>query len=112
MLPKTLNNFILFACVRHEVIKDDMRIDESLDVKLFPEDLSYEPVFLICFEALVLLAARFLKGQGLVLILHLDQQTQLFSLLVQNLVMEEDEDNDTILRCSCNPKDLMFYLVD
>ena len=85
----------------HEVIKDNMRIDESLDVELFSEDLSYEPVFLICFEALVLLAARFLKGQCLVLVLHLDQQTQLFSLLVQNLVVEEDKDNDSFLGVGC-----------
>ena len=83
------------------MIKDNMRIDESLDVELFSEDLSYEPVFLICFEALVLLAARFLKGQRLILVLHLDQQTQLFSLLVQNLVVEEDKDNDSFLGVGC-----------
>ena len=83
------------------MIKDNMRIDESLDVELFSEDLSYEPIFLICFEALVLLAARFLKGQRLVLVLYLDQQTQLFSLLVQNIVVEEDKDNDSFLRVGC-----------
>ena len=49
-----------------------MRINQSLNVELFIEDLSYQPVLLICFEALVLLAARFLKGQCLVLVLHLD----------------------------------------
>ena len=56
----------------HEVIKDNMRINQSLNVKLFIEDLSYQPILLICFEALVLLAARFLKGQCLELVLHLD----------------------------------------
>lgn len=100
-LLQTVYDLILFACMRHEVIKDDTCIDQSLYVELFLKDLVNQPVFLIGLEALELRPARCLKGQCLVLVLDLDQQPLLLGFFVQNRVVKEDKDNFAFLRGRC-----------
>ena len=96
MLLKTLDDLILLARVRHEVLKNDATVDQSLDIELFLEDRHHQAVSLCRFEPLELLPASILESQGLILVLQLDFKLLLLSLLIQSDIIEEYENKDLV----------------
>ena len=86
------------------MFKNDTTIDQGFNVELFLEDSLHELVSLSRFEALVLLTASILERQCLVLVLELDHELLLLSFLIKDLIFEEDEDENFVLRVEGVPE--------
>lgn len=98
VLLKTLDNLVLLARVRHEVVLDHATFNERFHIELFFENRLNQRVLLCRAEALVLRAARIPERQRLVLVLQLHFQILALSLLVQEDVVEEYKHDDLFLR--------------
>ena len=86
------------------MFKNDTTIDQGFNVELFLEDSLHELVPLSRFEPLVLLTASILERQCLVLVLELDHELLLLSFLIKDLIFEEDEDENFVLRVEGVPE--------
>ena len=83
--------------MQHEVLVDDLAVDQGLDIELLLEDGLDKAVLLSAPEALELGLASVAKGDALVLVLQLYLQFLSLSLLVQDVVAEVDQNHKLVL---------------
>ena len=88
-----IDDFILLLSVQHEVLVDDLAVDQGLDIELLLEDGLDKAVLLSAPEALELGPAGVGEPDALVLVLQLDQQLLLLSLPVEDVVAEVDQNH-------------------
>ena len=93
-----VDDFVLLLCVQHEVLVDDLAVDQGLDVELLLEDGLDEAILLSAPEALELRSAGVAEGYALVLVLQLDLKLLIFSFLVQDVIAEVDQNHKLVLR--------------
>ena len=93
-----VDDFVLLLCVQHEVLVDDLAVDQGLDVELLLEDGLDEAILLSAPEALELRSAGVAEGYALVLVLQLDLELLIFSFLVQDVIAEVDQNHKLVLR--------------
>ena len=79
--------------MQHEVLVDDLAVDQGLDIELLLEDGLDKAVLLSAPEALELSLAGVAKSYALVLVLQLYLQFLALSLLVQDVVAEVDQNH-------------------
>ena len=84
--------------MQHEVLIDDITVDQGLDVELLLEDGLDQSVLLSAPEALELGPAGVGEPDALVLVLQLDQQLLLLSLPVEDVVAEVDQNHKLGIR--------------
>ena len=92
-----VDDFVLLLCVQHEVLVDDLAVDQGLDVELLLEDGLDEAILLSAPEALELRSAGVAEGYALVLVLQLDLELLIFSFLVQDVIAEVDQNHKLVL---------------
>ena len=92
-----VDDFVLLLCVQHEVLVDDLAVDQGLDVELLLEDGLDEAILLSAPEALELRSAGVAEGYALVLVLQLDLKLLIFSFLVQDVIAEVDQNHKLVL---------------
>ena len=92
-----VDDFVLLLCVQHEVLVDDLAVDQGLDVELLLEDGLDEAILLSAPEALELRSAGVAEGYALVLVLQLDLKFLIFSFLVQDVIAEVDQNHKLVL---------------
>ena len=105
MLVQALQDLVLLARMRHEVVLDHATVKQSLHIELLGEDCSDQSVLLSRSEALVLGATGVAELERLVLILQLDHQLLPFCLPIQQLIGEEDKHDDFFLGEERVPED-------
>ena len=84
--------------MQHEVLVDDLAVDQGLDIELLLEDGLDKAVLLSAPEALELSLAGVAKSYALVLVLQLYLQFLALSLLVQDVVAEVDQNHKLGIR--------------
>ena len=111
-----IDDFILLLSVQHEVLVDDLAVDQGLDIELLLEDGLDKAVLLSAPEALELSLAGVAKSYALVLVLQLYLQFLALSLLVQDVVAEVDQNHQLVLWLlrvfECLPCELLISIID
>ena len=102
--------------MQHEVLVDDLAVDQGLDIELLLEDGLDKAVLLSAPEALELSLAGVAKSYALVLVLQLYLQFLALSLLVQDVVAEVDQNHKLVLWLlrvfECLPCELLISIID
>jgi len=98
VLIETLDDFTLLTSVWHEVFKDDTTFNQGLHIEFLFENSLHEVILFCRSESLIVNFACISEWQCLILVLELNFKLFIFCFFIKNVIIEENENYDFLLR--------------